>query len=532
MEFVRALYAEALELAVEAVADDGNFFLLGGYSLLAVQVVGRIRAELGVELPVRTLFETPTVAGLAGRLAEGESARPPLTAGPRPERIPLSYAQRRLWFVSSLEGPSATYNRPIALRLTGTLDQAALAAALRDVVGRHEALRTVVTIGGDGEPVQRVLAADALAWELDVVPVTGLAPDATLADLGLTDIDDLPWDRGVLPVDPAAPGAVPADRSEPETEAGATRRRRRAEPGRRGHGLRRARLRPRHRDPDQGPAVRVRPGRARPRPGGAPHRQRRLVPRCAGRRRVHRVRRPAGRPRPAVGRAAGPVRGLRALAARAARGRIRPGQPDGPPDRALARGSRRGPRGARALPFDRPRPPTSSHRGHTAVFGVPPRVHAGLADLAREEGVTVFMVLQAALAVLLSRLGAGPDVPIGSAHAGRTDVALDQLVGFFVNTLVLRADLSGDPTFRGLLARVREAALAGLAHQDVPFEQLVEQFAPRRSLARQPLFQVVLTMLNSSTVARESPRRSSTCPASPAASCSSAGPRPNSTSTS
>jgi non-ribosomal peptide synthetase component F len=504
VEFVRALYAEALELAVEAVADDGNFFLLGGYSLLAVQVVGRIRAELGVELPVRTLFETPTVAGLAGRLAEGESARPPLTAGPRPERIPLSYAQRRLWFVSSLEGPSATYNSPIALRLTGTLDQAALAAALRDVVGRHEALRTVVTIGGDGEPVQRVLAADALAWELDVVPVTGLAPDATLADLGLTDIDDLPWDRGVLPVDPAAPGAVPADRSEPETEPGPpagvdARSLAAAVTACAAHAFDLATeipIKARLFASDRGEHVLV------------------LV--------VHHiasdgwslgvlaedvstayVARQAGR---APRWAALPVQYADyALWQRALLG-------DGSdPDSLMARQTAHwravlaGAPEELALPFDRPRPPTSSHRGHTAVFGVPPRVHAGLADLAREEGVTVFMVLQAALAVLLSRLGAGPDVPIGSAHAGRTDVALDRLIGCFVNTLVLRADLSGDPTFRGLLARVREAALAGLAHQDVPFEQLVEQFAPRRSLARQPLFQVVLTMLNSSTVARESP---------------------------
>ncbi|MFI5572544.1 condensation domain-containing protein, partial [Streptomyces sp. NPDC051740] len=432
-EILCGLFAEVL--GTPDVGVDDSFFDRGGHSLLATRLASRIRSALGVELPVRQIFSTPTVAALAAALDTANEGRTAVArATERPKRLPLSFAQRGLWFLHRLEGPSPTYNMPVSLRLTGDLDHDALRAALADVVARHESLRTVFGEGAEG-PYQRVLAAAEAVPVLEVVRTDEAGLPAALEaaaqygfDLG-TEIPVRAWlfelepERHVLLVlvhhiagdgwsmplfardlttayTSASTGTAPAWSELPLQYADFT------------------------------------------------------------------------------------------LWQREVLGSDE--APDSPISQQLDywKQALAGLPEELELPVDRLRSEAASFEGGSVPFEITPAVHARLVELSRECQASPFMVVQSALATLLSRLGAGTDIPLGTPIAGRTDDAVEDLVGFFVNTLVLRTDLSGNPTFRELVGRVRETDLAAYAHQDVPFERLVEVLNPTRLAARHPLFQV------------------------------------------
>ncbi|WP_327371688.1 non-ribosomal peptide synthetase [Streptomyces sp. NBC_01217] len=437
--------AFAAVLDVPEVGIDDDFFALGGHSLLAMRLTARVRAALGAEVSLRTVFDAPTVAGLARHLADSAegtgTTRPALTVRRRPDRLPLSSAQRRLWVLYQVEGPSATYNIPSAWRLTGRLDMDALRAAVLDLVVRHETLRTVFP-DEQGTARQHVLAPQEVRIPFRVTE---------------TDEDRLP---------------------ELLAQAGA-------------YGF----------ELDREPPLRVQVFRT----GEEQWTLLLLLHHIAGDEwsegplnrdlalaySAHRAgRAPEWEPLPVQYAdytlwqrdVLGDEKDADSLAARQI---------------AYWKQALAGLPEELALPVDRARPLEATYRGGCADLSLDSELAAGLHRLARDNGVSVFMVLQAAVATLLSRLGAGHDIPIGSPISGRTDAGLDQLVGVFLNTLVLRTDTSGDPTFRELLSRVREFDLAAFDHQDVPFERLVEVLNPARSLARHPLFQVMVVYLAS-----------------------------------
>ncbi|MYV38205.1 amino acid adenylation domain-containing protein, partial [Streptomyces sp. SID1328] len=451
-ELLAGIFADVLHRP--AVGPHDSFFDLGGHSLLAMRVVSRIRAVLGAEVAVRTLFEHPTVAGLARALDTPGRVRPAvLPAAHRPEPLPLSYAQLRLWFLNRLEGPSSTYNIPLVLELDGALDPAALRAALGDVIERHEALRTVFP-ERDGVPHQRVLPAEAATPALPVVSTAPADMDATVLAAVRETFDvtaDLPLRALLL-------------RSAPEH-----------------HVL----VLVVHHIAGDGWS---------------------LAPLARHLGTAYRARLEGAEPGLTLGtplQYADYTLWQRAL--------LGDGQGDAEDDGVL-RGqldhwntALAGMPGLIDLPLDRPRPAAVDPRGGVHTFEVPAELHTRLRRLARESGTSLFMVLQAAVATLLHRHGAGDDIPLGSPVAGRTDEALEDLVGFFVNTLVLRTDLSGRPTFRELLVRVREFDLAAYANQDVPFERLVEHLNPVRARDHHPLFQTTVVLQNQDGVRPDLP---------------------------
>ncbi|HZC76465.1 MAG TPA: amino acid adenylation domain-containing protein, partial [Ktedonobacterales bacterium] len=442
-EVLCALFAEVLGVARLGI--DDNFFALGGHSLLAMRLISRIRASLGIEIAIRRLFETPTVAGLAAGLREAQPGRPPLRRWARPAEIPLSYAQRRLWFLDRLEDGgigdgSATYTIPLALRLRGELDVAALQAALGDLVARHESLRTIFP-ERLGVPRQEILEAEAARPRLEICEISEGELAAALADAARQrfDLAREPPLRAHLFV-----------------------------LGEREHVL----LLVLHHIAADGWS---------------------LTPLARDLSRAYAARR-QGRP---AELAALPVQYADyTLWQRELLGEESDGASAIARQLEFWRAALAGLAEQLDLPSDRPRPAVASHRGGRLSFAVPAELHGGLLQLGRASGASLFMVLQGLLAALLTRLGCGSDIALGSPIAGRTDAALDELIGFFVNTLVLRTDTSGNPSVGELIGRVRAGNLAAYSHQELPFERLVEVLNPARSLARHPLFQVLLVLQN------------------------------------
>lgn len=354
--------------------------------------------------------------------------------------IPLSFAQRRLWFLHEMNGPSAAYNIPVALRISGELDRESLRAALDDVLGRHEALRTIIATEA-GRPWQKLVGEDEarIPWEHRVIDENDLV-DA-LREVARRTFDlavDMPLRAALFETGPGEHVllVVMHHIASDGWSVGPLLR-------------------------DIGTAFEARRSGRAPRWDPLPVQyadytlwQQEML---------------------------GDSNDETSVAAQQVS--YWSHQLAGLPDQL-------------DLPTDRPRPSVASHRGGYATLWLDPSVHGKLAELAHRCGASLFMVLHASLAALFSRLGAGEDIPIGSPIAGRTDEALSDLVGLFVNTLVLRSDVSGDPSFTELVGRVRETALAAFEHQDVPFEYLVEQINPPRTLARHPLFQVMLALQN------------------------------------
>ncbi|MFD4657651.1 amino acid adenylation domain-containing protein [Kitasatospora sp. NPDC058444] len=431
---VCGLFAEVLGLP-RAPGRDASFFDLGGHSLLAGRLAARLRDTFAVPVGFADVFRQSTPAGLAALIAEapGGGAQAPArrdapVAVPRAERMPLSPAQRGLWFLHRLEGPSPTYNIPLALTLTGPLDRHALTLALGDLVARHEVLRTVYGEEPDGTPYQRILSPSTIelrdrTGELD--EAVRYAFDLTAEPpLRATLFGEGPERHTLLLLlhhiagDGASTTPLLRDLAAAYTARSA----------------------------DRAPEL--------------PQLTVQFADHAAWQ-----------RERLGTAEAPSPLAVRQAEHWRAALA--------GLPDQL-------------ELPLDRPRPAVAGHQGATAPFALGAEAHSALAGLARAADSTVFMAVQAGLAALLTRHGAGTDIPVGTPVAGREDEDTAALVGYFVNSVVLRTDTSGDPTFRELLARVRATVLAAHEHAELPFDRLVEDLNPARSLARHPLFQVML----------------------------------------
>lgn len=442
---LHAIWAEVLGVRDFGLHD--NFFYLGGHSLLAMQVLARVRRQWGAVMSVRTLFEAPTLGQLACRIDSHDNegaveTSTPLAAVRRPERIPLAFAQRRIWFLNQLDVSSPVYNIVVALKMTGSLDVAALTLAVADVVERHETLRTIIPLI-DGVPVQQVMPVAEVGRVVEG-PLTADGEEelrrvtAEFASRGFDVSTELPIRIGIIRVSESVHTVVmvvhhiAAD------------------------GLSKI---PLARDLMRAYSARL--------AGQAPQ----WVPLAVQYADFTLWQRQS------LGDEGDPGSMMEA-------------------EKAFWVETLAGIPQVLELPHDRPRPHTPSYSGDSVKFVVPMDLTRRLYALARDRRTTPFMVVHAALAVLLSKLGTADDVVIGVPMAGRDEAVLDDLVGMFVNTLALRTRVVQGQPFAEFLAAVRDADLAAFSHARIPFERVVGAVDPQRSTAHNPLFQVMLAFQN------------------------------------
>jgi amino acid adenylation domain-containing protein len=451
-EVVAEVWAEVLGLERAGIHD--NFFISGGHSLLATQIISRLRQIFQTKIPLQLLFDGPTVSEIAAKVdltlkGARTDTLPPIEPAPAGEPLPLSFAQRRLWFLDQLEPGTPLYNIPAAVRLEGELDLSALERSLSEIVRRHSVLRATFA-QAEGQPFQRISPAQPLV--LPLVDLSGLqeserepvamqfaqeearrpfdlskdsllratllrlSDDEHIALLTMHHIACDAWSVGVFireisQLYEAFSTGKPSPLSELMISYG----------------------------------------------DYANYEQKWMQGEMLEQQLAYWQRQLSGAPL------------------------------------------------ALDLPADGQRHGTRTFKGNCQFFELPLDLSIALSDLARHEGATTFMVLLAAFYTLLYRYSGQDDIIVGAPVAGRGRTEIEGLIGFFVNILALRADLSGNPTFLELISRVRSAALAAYAHQDIPFEKIVEELQPDRAPGRPPLFQVVFTMQNAPMVALELP---------------------------
>jgi amino acid adenylation domain-containing protein len=443
------------ELLGREVGRQESFFDAGGHSLLVTQVVSRVRRMLGVELALRSFFEAPTLEGLAERVAaalrQGKIASaPPIAPAPRDGELPLSFAQQRLWFIEQLKRGRSLLNIPAAVRLSGALDVAALRRTLAEIVRRHEALRTSFP-AENGQPRQVISPFRAPA--LPVLDLSALAADGREGEV-----------RRVILAETRRPFVL---------ETGPLLRLALLRTAESEHLL----ILVLHHIVSDGWSVGVMLRELAELYGGFASRLTPALPELPVQY--------ADFARWQRGWLQGDVLAahLEWWGGHLSGGRVAPSE----------------------LPMDRPRPEAPSHLGATGTLELPRELSRQIAALSRREGTTVFMSLLAAFQAWVWCYGGAADSVVGTDVANRNRIETEGIIGFFVNQLVLRTDLTGDPTWRELLARVREVALRSFAHQDMPFDQLVDSLKIERTLQRAPLFQLKFIFQNAPVPAVELP---------------------------